>query len=343
MNNNKINQKPTLKDVANLAGVSVSTASRALNKRSSVKTETRERVISAAKSLYYVQVSDRTEMSYGTYRTIAIVSSGINNPYYNNIILGIEDEADHDNINLLLMTTRDDPLYEQLVVERLLTMQLEGVIMLNACLPIETLLEIQAKRDLPFTVFSFPTEHPRIANINADTLSAAQRAAAHLISLGHKKVAYLGTKNLASIQRQKGIELAFSDANIEFDSTLVINQELGNEEGGIRAIKEVLASEYQPTAVIAFNDLMAYGAMYGLYKEGLRIPDDISLIGFDDIPSSAYTTPPLTTVALPTYRMGQLAIRLIRRIQAGEDMRNIKPTTLECPLIIRESTGPVLA
>ena len=106
-------------------------------------------------------------------------------------------------------------------------------------------------------------------------------------------------------------------------------------------METLLTLPHPPTAVIAFNDIMAYGAMHVIYQHGLHIPDDISVIGFDDIPTSAYIIPPLTTVALPTHQMGQLAMHLIRRIQAGEDMRTAEPISLESPLVIRESTGPV--
>jgi LacI family transcriptional regulator len=125
------------------------------------------------------------------------------------------------------------------------------------------------------------------------------------------------------------------------DPALIVKRNVGDETRGMRAMEELLSLDVLPTAVIAFNDIMAYGVMHVIYKEGLRIPNDISVIGFDDIPTSAYIIPPLTTVALPAYQMGQLAMRLIRRIEAGEDMRAAEPIILESPLIIRESTGPV--
>jgi LacI family transcriptional regulator len=266
----------------------------------------------------------------------------IHNPHNNSILLGLEDEAGYADTNLVLMTTRDDPLREQQVVERLTTMPLDGIVIMNSsCLPVEKILEIQTKRKLPIVIFNYPLEHTRIGCIIPDTRLAAYRTANYLISLGHTRIAYVGPKNRTSAERLQGVEQALRDADIKVDPALIVKRNVGDETRGMRAMEELLSLDVLPTAVIAFNDIMAYGVMHVIYKEGLRIPNDISVIGFDDIPTSAYIIPPLTTVALPAYQMGQLAMRLIRRIEAGEDMRAAEPIILESPLIIRESTGPV--
>ncbi len=334
-------RKITLEDVAQRAGVSVSTASRALKQHTSISTLTRDRVAAAAEMLNYIQMSDRTDSANTTTKTVAMVVTDIHNPYHNSIVLGLEDEAGYDNANLVLMTTRNDPLREQQVFKRLTTLPLEGMVMLNSCLSEETIFDIQAKRNLPTVIFNYTIEHSHIGCVIPDTRSAAYRAATYLISLGHRRIAYIGTDSRVSMGRLQGVEEALDDAGIKIDPSLVIRRNVGDEERGVRAMKDLLALDCPPSAVIALNDTMAYGAMHVIHKHGWRVPDDISVIGFDDIPSSAYITPPLTTVALPTYRMGQLAMRLIRRIQSGEDMRRTEPTILESPLIIRESTGPV--
>jgi LacI family transcriptional regulator len=281
-------------------------------------------------------------MADSTPNTIAMLVTDIRNPHNNSILLGLEDEAGYDNTNLVLMTTRNDPLREQQIVERLTTMPLDGIVIMNSsCLAVAEILELQAKRELPIVIFNYPLEHPRIGCIIPDTRLAAYRTANYLISLGHTRIAYVGPKNRTSAERQQGIEQALDDANIKIDPALFVKRNVGDEIRGMRAMEELLTLDVPPTAVIAFNDIMAYGVMHVIYKQGLRIPDDISVIGFDDVPTSAYILPPLTTVALPAYRMGQLAMRLIRRIQAGVDMRLVEPIILESPLVIRESTGPV--
>jgi len=333
-------RKITLEDVAQEAGVSVSTASRALAQHTAISTGTRDRVAAAAQALNYQQTARRTPVALAT-NTIAMLIADIRNPHSNSIVLGLEDEAGYDNTNLLLMTTRNDPLREQQVVERLTTIPLDGIVIMNSsCLPVEKILKIQAKRELPIVIFNYAIEHARIGCIIPDTRSAAYRTTSYLISLGHQRIAYVGTKSRTSSERQQGIEQALQDNNINIDPAQFINRNVDDEIRGMRAMETLLALDPPPTAVIAFNDIMAYGAMHVIYQHGLRIPDDISVIGFDDIPTSAYIIPPLTTVALPTHRMGQLAMHLIRRIQAGEDMRAAEPIILESPLVIRESTGP---
>jgi DNA-binding LacI/PurR family transcriptional regulator len=334
-------RKITLEDVAQEAGVSISTASRALAQHTAISTSTRDRVVAAAEALNYQQTTRRTLVTT-TPNTIAMLIADVRNPHSTGIVLGLEDEAGYDNTNLLLMTTRNDPLREQQVLERLTMTPLDGIVIMNSsCFPVEKILEIQAKRELPIVIFNYVIEHARIGCIIPDTRPAAYRTTSYLISLGHRRIAYVGTKSRTSTERQQGVEQALQDAKLKVDPALFIKRNVDDEIRGMRAMKDLLALDLPPTAVIAFNDIMAYGAMHVIYEHGLRIPDDVSVIGFDDIPTSAYVIPPLTTVALPAYRMGQLAIHLIRRIQAGEDMRTVEPIVLESPLVIRESTGPV--
>ena len=141
-------------------------------------------------------------------------------------------------------------------------------------------------------VFHYAVEHPRVACVNTETQAAGHRAAAYLISLGHKRIAYLGQHNLTSVERQRGVEQALREAGDQVEPLLVFDRDFSEENAGMRAMEEVFASGTLPTGVIAFNDLMAYGAMHAIYNCGLRVPDDISVIGFDNLPSSEHSTPP---------------------------------------------------
>lgn len=333
-------RKITLEDVAKEAGVSISTASRALKQHEAISEGTRDRVTAAAEGLDYKPTIKRISPADVAPGTIAILVTDLRNPHNNSILLGLEDEAGYNDTNLVLMTTRNDPLREQQVADRLTTMPLDGIVIMNSsCLPVEKILELQSKRELPIVIFNYALEHARIGCIIPDTRLAAYRTANYLISLGHTRIAYVGLKNRTSAERQQGVTQAMHDANIEIDPELIVKRNVGDETRGMRAMETLLALDVPPTAVIAFNDIMAYGVMHVIYKAGLQIPNDISVIGFDDIPTSAYIIPPLTTVALPSYQMGQLAMRLIRRIEVGENMKATEPIILESPLVIRESTG----
>ncbi len=336
-------RKVTLEDIAREAGVSVSTASRALNGHPAISAETRERVLAVAQQLNYLPTMARAAEVAARPKTIAMLVTDIHNPYHNSILQGMEDAAGYDNTNLVLMTTRNDPAREEQVVRRVTHGQFDGVVMLNSCLSEETILAIQGQKPIPMVIFNYTIPHSHIGCVVPDTRAAAYRAANYLISLGHRRIAYIGAANRASKMRMKGVQQALADAGMPMHPELFIERRIGDEERGRLAMQELLEQDHAPSAIIALNDLMAIGAMSVIQHHGLRIPQDISIIGFDDIPISAYLFPALTTVAIPTYRMGQLAIQLIRRIQAGENMLHAEPVTLECPLVVRESTGPAPA
>ena len=333
-------QRVTLEDIARQAGVSVSTASRALKGHPATNEETRKRVMMVARELNYPFAADRAPETPERSKTIAMLVTDIHNPYHNSIVQGLEDAAGYDNTNLVLMTTRNDPVREEQVVRRVTGDQFDGVVMLNSCLSEKTILAIQEQRLIPMVIFNYCIPHSHIGCVIPDTRAAAYRAATYLISLGHRRIAYIGAENRTSQVRMSGVQQALADADIPIDLDLFINRLVGDEERGKLAMQALLERERPPTAVIALNDLMAIGAMSVVQNHGLSVPNDISVIGFDDIPISAYLFPALTTVAIPTYRMGQLAMQLIRRIQAGENKLQAEPIGLECPLVVRESTGP---
>ena len=330
----------TLEDIARQAGVSVSTASRALKNHPSISAETRQQIIAVARELKYLPVMERMAEEAVRPKAIAMLAADIHNPYHNSIVQGMEDAAGYDNTNLVLMTTRNDPAREEQVVRRLATGHFDGVVMLHSCLSEEAMLGIQAQRPIPMVIFNYTIPHSHIGCVMPDTQAAAYRAANYLISLGHRRIAYVGAAHRTSEMRMNGVQQALADAGIPHVPELFISKRLAvDEERGKLAMQELLALESRPTAIITMNDLTAIGAMSVIQHHGLRIPQDISIIGFDDIPVSAYLFPALTTVAIPAYRMGQLAIQLIRRIQGGENMLDTEPIGLECPLVVRESTG----
>ncbi len=164
----------------------------------------------------------------------------------------------------------------------------------------------------------------------------------YLLSLGHRRIAYIGgpVSSESSQNRHRGIELALAGAGLSLRPDWRLAA-FPNSEGGFQAMSNLLATSAAepPTAVLAYNDLMALGVLHAIRNQGLRVPEDISVIGFDDIPMAAYANPPLTTISQPKYRMGRLAVQLLRTMRRTDQMPNEGQVLLESPLMIRESTA----
>jgi DNA-binding LacI/PurR family transcriptional regulator len=176
-----------------------------------------------------------------------------------------------------------------------------------------------------------------VADINA----ASYRATQHLLNLNHTRIGYLAADKDSKKDQQEGVDLALAEAGLSLPSEW---RPVGFRtiEGGFQAMSALLAlpEARRPTAVIAFNDLMAVGALQAVRSYGLRVPRDMSIVGFDDIPMAAHTAPPLTTVDVPKYYMGQLAVRLLRQLHESQTPLR-SHSLVEARLIIRESTAPL--
>lgn len=338
------NSQPTLADVARYAGVSSATVSRVLNHAESVSEGVRGRVEAAIAALGYQPKRAATSQNLAQ-GTIALLISSILNPYYPEVVRGVEDEAEGDGLALILVNTTDDPQREQRALRMLSERPVDGVIVCGTRLAAQDLIGLHERYQMPVVVTNRYVEHPNIACIMTDTKIAAYRATQHLLNLNHTRIAYLAGHNSleGSQARQEGVELALAEAGLTLPPQW---RPIGfrNIEGGFQAMSALLAlpSANRPTAVIAFNDLMALGALQAVRSHGLNVPRDISIVGFDDITMAAHTNPPLTTVDLPKYYLGQLAVQMLRQMRQG-----LAPPSsynlLESRLIVRESTAPLAA
>ena len=322
----------TLEMVAFEAKVSPSTVSRFLNGTAKVSDIKRAAIEAAIKKLKFVSNPIASGLAGGKSHSIGVITQVLGSPYYGQAMLGIEEVLIAANYAPLFVSSHWSEDIEMGCINFLEGRRVDGIIILTACLPDEVLIERSIRT--PIVVTSRSLSSDRLFSLNFDNFTGAKKATEHLIELGHTRIAFI--KGISShpdaIERLKGYRAALKIHGIPYDSKLCVQ---GNflETGGESAIHKLLESGTRFSAIFAANDQMAYGAALALYNHGLRIPEDISLAGFDDLPISSITLPPLTTVSLG--EIGKIAaqsmIQLIGR-------NTPEPVTLSPELIIRKST-----
>lgn len=333
----------TLEEIAKQAGVSRSTVSRVMNDHPSVDHETRARVQSVAERLnYQPNVAARSLAAGRTHILGLVIPMGVSalftDPYFPLLIQGISSACNANEHSVMLWLA--EPEYERRMIRQVLQGGLiDGVILASALMD-DPMLEALLKRGLPFiTVGRLPTDN-QVSYVDVDNVNSAREMVAYLLRLGHRQVATIsGPINMiAGSDRLQGYRLALRNRGVAPDPALIVEADF-TEEGGYIAMQRLLPRA--PEAVFVASDAMAVGALRALREAGLRVPDDIAIAGFDDIPFAARTDPPLTTVRQPIQRMGSVAAEtLIDMISHPQPQprRIILPTEL----VIRESSGPNL-
>jgi DNA-binding LacI/PurR family transcriptional regulator len=328
----------TVYDVAQRAGVSIATVSRALNDRSRISASTRQHVLAVAAELGY-QPNDLARSLVGkATQTIALLLPDIANPFFPELVKGVQTIADQRGHLLLLCHNADDEdkaLHDLAMLRR---KQVDGVILVAGALSGERFAEASA--GLPVVVMDRKIVVPRSTLVAVDHRIGARTATEHLLALGHRAIAHVaGPENLSvSVERRAGWEDALRAAGIESDEQLAIP---GNflEDGGWAAGQSLVKVRDRFTAVFAANDLTAIGLLAAFTEHGVRVPRDVSIIGFDGIHLAAYTTPKLTTVAQPIFELGQRAAELLLdRLAGGRAPEDA--VILDTALVVRGSTGP---
>ncbi len=331
----------TLEEIARQAGVSRSTVSRVMNDHPSVDRETRARVQSVAERLNYQPNVAARSLAAGRTNILGLVipmgvSALFTDPYFPLLVQGISSACNANEHSVMLWLA--EPEYERRMIRQVLQGGLiDGVILASALMD-DPMLEALLKRGLPFiTVGRLPTDN-RVSYVDVDNVDSAREMVAYLLRLGHRRVATISgpTNMIAGSDRLQGYRLALRNRGVTPDPALIVEADF-TEEGGYIAMQQLLPRA--PEAVFVASDSMAVGALRALREAGLRVPDDIAISGFDDIPFAARTDPPLTTVRQPIQRMGSVAAEtLIDMISHPQPQprRVILPTEL----VIRESSGP---
>lgn len=328
--------KVTLEKIAAHSGVSLASVSRVLNQSRRVSPELAIRVKQAMEDL---GVAPKAPLI----QTIVIIVPQILNPFLVEVITGAQDEANKVGLGTLILNITEEPEYQQQNLNILNAFAFDGIVLFHTNIEPGMILEHCKDSNIPIVVIGRRYDSPRLHCISANRENAMYQAAKYLISLNHREIAYIsGSPELEVSQaRFRGIQRGLAEAGLTL-APECYRWCAPTIEDGFQVASSLLQMpvEKRPTAIIGFNDLIAIGTLHAVRTVGLNVPDDVSVVGFDDIYLSLHTNPPLTTVAQPKYRLGQLAIQKMHNLLNGNATGTDVFTPLECPLIVRESTAP---
>ncbi|MCM3784961.1 LacI family transcriptional regulator [Neobacillus mesonae] len=328
-------RKVTIKDVAREAGVSISTVSNALNDVDVLNPETKSHILDVAKRLNYVPNINGKLLKSGKSKMLGFFTTSVSGPYFYTLVETMSRECDRHGYGLNIFVTKD----KQVIMSNILGGRVDGVIVYEELRVDENDIEIMEKNNIKAVFLDREIQNETMGSIIFDSYVDAYEATKYLISLGHKKIAYIsGVETMFdSEQRKAGYLAALKDYGLPVDEDYIL-QGYFEEEGSYGAVKSFVNVQggKLPDAFLAGNDLSAIGAMRALKSLGYEIPQDINVVGFDDIDIAQYFTPPLTTVRNQIARQGMLVVNhLIRMIQKKEQGRHEK---LPGELIVRGST-----
>lgn len=334
-----------MRDVAKRAGVAVSTVSAVINGAPKVSAARTERVLKVMEALHYHPDQIARSLKVGRSRTIGVVVPDITNPFYPEVIRGIEDAARHANYEVLLCDANEDPSQEREYLATLKARRVDGVIL--ACSDAAASYEGSSHGPYPLVFVDRIPRRVRYNAVSTDNLKAAREATRHLIELGHRRIAILaGDLNYSThAERLEGFTAAMKHAGLKIRNDYL---RCGNVqlEDGYRAGIELMKLKQAPTAVFASNNKLLLGLLRALSELSIKCPEEVSVLGFDDHVWHQHFTPTLTTVAQPTYHIGKCAFEmLLSRIEAGATSRRrgAAPLFLEAELRVRASTAPPAA
>ena len=333
----------TIKAVADHAKVSTATVSRVINGAAQVSPLTAERVQSAIKALNFYPDTNARALGSGRSNLLGLIISDLTNPFFPELVKAFEDIAVSHRQDVLIGNTNYDPERTQICVQRMLERRVDGVAIMTSEMD-DSLVKDISRREIPLVFLDSATAGPGVSRVQIDYSAGIDEAVEHLIKLGHRRIAFIsGPLWLQSAQmRYKAfVESAVHD-HLDSDPRLMAE---GNHkvDGGHNAMARILASGVRPTAVMASNDLTAMGAMGAIAEAGLRVPEDISVIGYDDILLSAFTTPPLSTVSLPRADIATAAFRALWNAITSDGEKPVTGTDflVKPTLVVRGSTGPL--
>jgi LacI family transcriptional regulator len=331
--------KVTLEMVAERAGVSPSTVSRILNGTAIVSSDKRAAVDQAIAKLGFVPNPVARGLAGGRTLSIGVVSQAIDSPFYGSALRGIEVALGAAGYSPLFMSGHWHADEEARCIDVLRSRRVDGLIVLTGRLS-DTALR-SAARSLPVVVTGRSLKAPRLFALDFDNQEGARQATQHLIELGHRRIAFItgDPQHPDAVDRHRGYQLALEAAGLRHDPALVVEGNF-NEHSGLAAVERLVGSRTRFTAIFAANDQMAFGAALGLHRHGRRVPDDVSLVGFDDLAGAVYMVPPLTTVHNPIHEIGQLAARAMLNLLAGERPQAEVPVPR---LVVRESSRALKA
>jgi len=331
--------RPTIYDVARVAGVSTATVSRALNGTGQIAPPTRAAIEAAVEQLGYRANTIARSLVTKSTQTIALLLPDISNPFYAALVSGIQQYALERDYTMLLCTTEGDAEREEQYLSLLRAKQVDGALVDGLVLPPDRIARF-VRDGFPIVCLDRDIGSTAIPLVQVDNRLGGRLATEHLLGLGHTRIAHVtGAQALGiSEERLGGYRDALAGAGLPVDPALVLEGRF-TEEGGYEAATALLETSPDLTAVFAANDLSALGVVGAIVESGRSVPGDVSVVGFDDLRISAFTSPPLTTIKQPAAEIAQLATELLIELtqgkQVGQERHLLEPT-----LVVRRSTAP---
>ena len=331
----------TIRDVARAAGVSIATVSRVFNNNALVSADTTDRVLQAASRLDYWPNGAAQSLITRQTRTLGVLLPDLFGEFYSEVIRGIDRQARLNEYQTLLSSSHADS-DDVLRASRAMLGRIDGLLMMA---PDEATIDIveRVRRRVPVVLLNPRVQVERCHTVSVENFAGARRALEHLLSLGHRRIALISGPdgNVDAEERLRGFRQALDDANLDPDEALVVPGDF-SEMAGFEAGSRILSHRPRPTAVFAANDSMAIGLLAALSRSGCRVPEDIAVVGFDNVAIAEYLNPALTTVHVDACGLGQQAVELmLSAVDAGSDapaVLQLMPAVLK----IRRSCGAFL-
>ncbi|HGY0741126.1 TPA: substrate-binding domain-containing protein [Vibrio cholerae] len=327
----------TMKDIARLAGVSTSTVSHVINKSRFVSDEIAERVNNAAQQLNYAPSALARSLKMNRTKTIGMLVTTSTNPFFGEVVKGVERSCYHQGYNLILCNTEGDNQRMKASINTLLQKRVDGLLLMCSSLEGERLDVFDRYPDIPIVVMDWGPILFASDKIQDNSLQGGYMAAKHLIECGHKEIGCI-TGPLIRHQAQmryEGYKRALAEAGIAINPDWIVESDF-ECEGGYQAFEKLYQRGKLPSALFVSNDMMAMGVIQAASQRGLRVPDDLSLIGYDDVHIAKFMTPALTTIHQPKYRLGKAAVdTLLYRLENPDTTAQV--VQLEPTLVVRNS------
>ncbi|NIZ59756.1 LacI family transcriptional regulator [Sedimentitalea sp. CY04] len=329
----------TIEDVAKLAGVSIATVSRAIRKPEKVAESTRKKVTAAIARTGYIANAMAQNLRMQRSRMVMVLTQSIADPNFPGILIGLEKIANDRGYGVLIGNTEGTISLEENHMRFLSSGMVDGLILLTGHLPVAGSPSNPVSAFPQIVAASCPVSRADLPYVGVDDVAASKMATEYLISLGHRKIAYIAgdSSDAVSDLRHDGYRKGLAEAADPLPVWRVDGD--GSSEGGRAAVERLFIKDTLPTAFFCYNDDTAIGVISALKLRGYRIPEDFSVIGFDDIPFANNITPALTTIRQPRNQIGELAMEQLLDRLAGKDTTTLE-TLLHGDLVVRESCGP---
>jgi len=338
-----MNKRITIKDIARMANVSHTTVSRALNDKSRIKNETKEKILTIARELNYRPDFIARSLVMKRTKTLGLVITTIANPFYTELSQGIETMARSLGYNIILCSTNYDVSIEKQYIDMLCSKGVDGIIFTSAHMGDLNIIAL-AEEEFPMILVNRRTYHPTVTEkvdyVGVNNILGGFLAVEHLIKLGHQRIGVIGGSSESSVgfERLEGGKKALATYGLEIMGNYFLEGDF-LKGSGYQGGKEFLKMAEPPTAIFATNDYMALGTYQAIVEEGHKVPEDMAIIGFNDIEFTSMKGIEMTTIGQKKYEMGALAVKtLVERIEGGR-VGPPKEFILEPELIIRKTCG----